>query len=345
MKYAFALAGGGTRGAFEVGVWKALKELGIEIEAIAGTSIGAVNGAIFASGTDGAEMWKRIKATDVADISGSNLFSITSIIPTIKKLQEGGIDSSAFKDLLDKNIDENTIRTSGIDYGLCTFRTDTKKCEELFLEKIPNGKLTEYIMASASFPLFKPTQINGVSYSDGGLRNNLPINMLIERGYKNIISVSVKGLGIVKNIDRCGVNIIEINCRTPEVGFMDFDTDSIAESIKSGYFECMRVFGEYFGKHYSIERKSYLEARMIYGPALIRGLEDAAKLCKINPYRVYTFNELKTLVLKSFNKNTKLRLAVYMIKKKLPGSSFYDSFKKVFSAANAVVYLLNERGN
>jgi NTE family protein len=47
-KYALALAGGGTRGAFQVGVWHALGELGIEISAITGTSIGAVNGAMFA---------------------------------------------------------------------------------------------------------------------------------------------------------------------------------------------------------------------------------------------------------------------------------------------------------
>ena len=54
--------------------------------------------------------------------------------------------------------------------------------------------------------------------------------MLIDRGYDTIISVSVKGPGVVKNIDRCGINIIEINAHSPEIGIMDFDTDAIAES-------------------------------------------------------------------------------------------------------------------
>ena len=46
-EYGLVLAGGGTKGAYEVGAWKALKELNINITAIVGTSIGAINGALF----------------------------------------------------------------------------------------------------------------------------------------------------------------------------------------------------------------------------------------------------------------------------------------------------------
>ena len=46
-EYGLVLAGGGTRGAYQVGVWKALQELGIKITAITGASIGALNGALF----------------------------------------------------------------------------------------------------------------------------------------------------------------------------------------------------------------------------------------------------------------------------------------------------------
>ena len=46
-EYGLVLAGGGTRGAYQVGVWKALIELGIKIKGIVGTSIGALNGALF----------------------------------------------------------------------------------------------------------------------------------------------------------------------------------------------------------------------------------------------------------------------------------------------------------
>ena len=48
--YGLILAGGGAKGAYQIGAWKALIELGIQIEAIAGTSIGAINGAFIAQG-------------------------------------------------------------------------------------------------------------------------------------------------------------------------------------------------------------------------------------------------------------------------------------------------------
>ncbi len=339
MKYALALAGGGTRGAFQVGVWNALKELGIEISAITGTSIGAVNGAFFASGLDAKTLWENIKASDVAEIDGDNMFSLPSLISALKKMPEGGVDASAFKELLMSGIDEDTVRDSGIDYGLCTYRTDTRKSVELFLDTIPHGKLVDFILASACFPMFKPVTIDGVEYSDGGIRNNIPENMLISRGYDTIISVSVKGVGLIRAIDKCGVNIIDINCRTPEVGIMDFDHDAISESIKSGYFECMRAFGKYSGKYYSIDNNSYKAAQLCYGEDMILGLEEAADMCKIDPYKVYTFKELRDAVLSSYKSNRTLRLMTSAMSKELPGRGVLDSFGRMFRAANAIIYL------
>ncbi len=343
MKYALALAGGGTRGAFQVGVWQALKELGIEISAVCGTSIGAVNGAMFVSGKDGEALWKSIKAQNVADIKGDNMFSLTSLVSLAKKISEGGVDASAFGEFLSDVLNEDDVRNSHIDFGLCTFRTDTKESKELFIEDIPQGQLLQFILASASFPLFKPVNIDGAEYSDGALRNNLPVNMLIERGYDTIISVSVKGPGVVKNIDRCGINIINIDCHSPEVGVMDFDTTAIAESIKSGYYECMRVFGRYYGETYSITPESFAEARLAYGPEIISGLEEAASMCKINPYTVYTFDELVDRVLKEYKNYAPLKLMTAAMEKNLPGKNMLDGLGKIFRAANSVTYLKNKK--
>ncbi len=339
MKYALALGGGGTRGAFEVGVWQALKDLGIRVSAIAGTSIGAVNGAIFASGCDGEELWKSIKAQDVVDIKSDNMFSLDSLISVAKKVSEGGVDTSAFLKLLEKVIDEDAVRNSGILYGLCTFRTDTKESLELFINQIPKGELVQYIMASASFPLFKPTKINGTEYSDGAWRNNLPINMLIDRGYDTIISVSVKGPGVIRPIDQSGVNVINIHCRTPEVGVMDFDPKSISESIKNGYYECMRVFGRYEGDKYSVTPETYNHARMVFGPQIVTGILEAAEICKLDPYRVYDFDELCHAVFEGAKNNTKLKLMIVAMESEIPGKSILDSLGKTFRAANSIVYL------
>ena len=341
MKYALALGGGGTRGAFEVGVWHALNELGIEIEAITGTSIGAVNGAVFASGLDADELWLNIRASDIAEIKGNNLFSPMSLFGAVKDLTSGGIDASAFKEFLARHIDENCVRKSGIDYGLCTYRTDTKKSEELFIEDIPDGKLLDYIFASACFPMFKPAKIDGVEYSDGAMRNNLPVNMLIERGYDTIICVSVKGVGMIKSIDQCGVNIININCRTPEVGLMEFDKKSISKSIKNGYYECMRVFGKYSGDYYAITRDSFDSAIFTYGKDIVSGIEEAALMCNTDPYKVYTFDELCHCVLSSYKSSHKLRFLVYAMRREYRGRGILDSLGKYFRAANSIVYLSN----
>lgn len=51
MEYGLVLAGGGVRGAYQIGVWKALKELKIKVSAVSGVSIGAVNGALFVQGS------------------------------------------------------------------------------------------------------------------------------------------------------------------------------------------------------------------------------------------------------------------------------------------------------
>ena len=339
MKYALALGGGGTRGAFQVGVWEALNELGIEVSAIAGTSVGAINGAAFASGVAAKELWLDITAADIAETDGDNMFSPASLISMLKKIPEGGLESDSFKSMLNERIDESAVRNSDIIYGLCTYRADTRKGEELFLDNIPEGELNDYIFASACLPFFKAAEIEGAKYYDGGLYINLPIDMLIEKGYDTIISVSVKGVGLVRAVDNCGVNIIEINCKTPEVGLMEFDRNAISESIKSGYYECMRVFGKYSGEYYSIDSDSYKSTQLRFGADIISGLEEAAMMCEIDRYRVYTVGELLGCVLEKYKSVLRLRLMTAAMEKNLPGRGALDSLGKLFRAANAIIYL------
>jgi len=67
MKRAIALCGGGTKGAYELGAWKALKEMGIEYHIVTGTSIGAINGALMTSRDYdlALELWNTIRMEDV----------------------------------------------------------------------------------------------------------------------------------------------------------------------------------------------------------------------------------------------------------------------------------------
>lgn len=343
MKYALALAGGGTRGAFQAGVWEALKELGIEVSAIVGASVGAVNGAAFAAGADVKNLWLNISASDIAKTEGDNMFSPSAVLSMLKTIPEGGLEADAFLSLLHRTIDEDAVRNSDIEYGLCTYNVNKKKGEELFCDEIAKGELIDYIFASACLPIFKAAEIDGERYYDGGLYNNLPIDMLTARGYDTIISVSVKGVGVVRPADTCGVNIIEINCKAPEVGIMEFDRESIIKSMKSGYFECMRVFGKYSGKIYSIDNASYRAAQLKLGSELLSGMEEAAQLCGADRYRVYTIPELAEEILWKYESALRLRLMVGAMEKSLPGKRALDALGKLHRAANAIIYLKKHR--
>lgn len=343
MKYALCLAGGGTRGAFQAGVWQALRELKMDITAITGTSIGAVNGAMFAMGEDTADMWSNINVDDIVDVprKNSDLLSPSSLLSLAKNGTNGGLDTTPFRRLLTSLISEERLRGSGIEFGLCTFSVTDKRSVELFLDDIPDGRVVDYILASACFPIFKPVIIDGKEYSDGSARNNLPINMLTSRGYDTIISVSVKGVGVIRDFDSCGANVIKIKSPVPEVGLMDFDRDSIKRSIKSGYFECMKTFGKFFGNTYSFNRDSYHDAVSVFGEELIAGIESAAKILGIDRFVPYDFEELARAVLSSYKKSPRLKhLASYIENGK---SGFIheklDLLGDLFAAANSIVYL------
>ena len=68
--YALALEGGGARGAYQVGVWKALAEKGIGFNAVSGTSVGALNGAMFAMGEldKAMDIWQNIAFSKVMNV-------------------------------------------------------------------------------------------------------------------------------------------------------------------------------------------------------------------------------------------------------------------------------------
>lgn len=341
MKYALALGGGGTRGAFQAGVWRALNELGIEIGVITGTSIGAVNGAVFASGADTEQLWRSVTPEKIVCLpeGENNMFSLSAIGSFIRKGFDGGFDISPFRRLLTKYVSEERLRKSPVDFGLCTYSSSDKNPVELFLRDIPNGKLIDYLLASACFPMFKPVIINGKEYTDGGIRNNIPENMLINRGCKDIISVSARGVGMVRDTDRGGINVIDIK---PEKtgGLMDFDRAAIDRSIRLGYLQTLRCFGGCLGTELYIDIRSYLKAVSIYGQPAVEGLEKAALLLDADVLKLYEFDSLVAEVLKKRTNNEKLNRIIRIIKSKAPGyfRCKLDIFGEYFEAANAVIY-------
>ena len=120
----------------------------------------------------------------------------------------------------------------------------------------------------------------------------MPVNMLLDKGIRNIITVDVKGIGVYRSFNTAGRNIIDITCGCPKTGIMDFDNDGITKSIQEGYLDCMRTFGRYEGDIYYIDSSDYRTSRMVYSRELIAGLEHAARVFDVDTLRAYTVREL-----------------------------------------------------
>ena len=205
-EYGLILAGGGARGSYQLGVWKALQEMNIKIAAVAGTSVGAINGAIFAQKDFelAKRVWENIDYDVIFDFAlfdaeKRSKMSFQEKIDYVKNIiKNRGLDTHALKVLLSQNIDEEKIRKSDIFYGLVTFSLTDMKPIVKYIDEIPEGKLVEYIMASAAFPLFQDHIVDDKLYVDGGVYDNVPVSVLADKGFKNLIVVDLSAIGRVK---------------------------------------------------------------------------------------------------------------------------------------------------
>ncbi len=260
------LEGGGAKGAYHIGVYRALIESGISIDGVTGSSIGAINGAIIAQG-DGVlawDIWSGMTNQAVFDIdeqferelrtTGLSVSTISNGISIIKKMvHDGGIDTGKIKAFIDRHIDEKRLRESSVDFGLVTYSITSSTPMELMLEDIPHGKLTDYILASASFPGFKLETIDGERLVDGGVWDNLPVSMLQDRGYDTIIAVRTNAVGRVKKTSQFGTVRIDI-CPSEDLGLLlDFDPQRETRNLNLGYLDTLRLYRGLLGTRYYIE--------------------------------------------------------------------------------------------
>lgn len=306
MSYGLVFAGGGAKGAYEIGVWDALNRMGIEISAVTGVSIGSVNGAMFAQGdfARAKEIWECIQLSDIVTINAAdmnNMFSMKNLISIASEVYKNkGLDIGPLENLLKSIIDEEKIRNSGIDFGLATYSLTDKKIIELFIDQIPSGKLVEYILASACLPGFRQRVIDGKTFIDGGVNNNMPVDMMLKRGYKDIIAVDIGGVGIVKSVIDIGVNIINIKCSDSIIGTMQFETDAIKQCIKRGYYDTYKAFGKLCGDKYYFNTMSYYRAKARMSDKMIHNIESAGEMFGIEKNAAYNFDEFTAGVLANY---------------------------------------------
>ena len=263
------LEGGGAKGAYHIGAYKALKEMGVEIDGVAGTSVGALNGAMIAQeDIDRAyELWNNMTYSRVINANDEDIEKIKKgklKIEDIKDISEKikgvisekGVDITPLKELLYDVINEEKVRRSGKDFGIVTVSSTDLKPLEIYIEDIPQGKLVEYLMASAYLPVFKREKIDGKDFIDGGIYDNVPMGLLINKGYEDLIVVRTHGLGRNRRINKKNLNIRYISPRESLGRTLDFDTKTCRFNLKLGYFDAFKAIKQLKGnKYYIIPKK------------------------------------------------------------------------------------------
>lgn len=265
-KLALVLEGGGARGAYQAGVLKALFEEGYKFDGVAGTSVGALNGVMVAQNAfeDSLKIWDKIDFANVLDINnyyGENLVNKVFDQETVKYFYgyikkmfgQGGLDTTKIKNIIKSNIDEKVLRSSGIDFGVMTFSLTEKQPLPIFLEDMPNGSVADYVMASASFPGFQKTIVEGQQFIDGGVYDNMPINMIIDRGYKDIVAIETKSFIPKRRVNSKGSQIHYIVPSEKPGRVMNFTPESTERAILIGYYDALRILKNYAGSSYYID--------------------------------------------------------------------------------------------
>jgi len=286
-----ALEGGGARGAYHIGVYKAYLENGYKFDGFVGTSIGAINAAVFASGDFdiALRLWENISLDQLFDEEIAEIlqFAPSKIdknfpgnikIALSKIFTDKGVDTTKIRKFITAYIDEEKIRHSGVDLGLVTYSRSDREAHEVFIEDIAKGKLIDYIMASASLPGFTAQMIGDKKFIDGGVYNNCPINMLIDKGYDEIIAVRTNSFGRFRKYDK-NANVTLIKTNGDLAGTLAFSSENSASDIRQGYFDGLRAIDDLLGRNYYLKKtnlKGRVQKLMLLDPVKLPYLETFA---------------------------------------------------------------------
>ena len=165
-KIGIALSGGGAKGIAHIGVIRALLENGIEPTIVSGTSAGSIIGSLYAAGVSTDNMEKLI-----ADSSIMKIFRVVGIPGS------GLVKLDYLKERLAEFIPEDSFESLNFPLFVCA--TNLNQGKAVYFSA---GTIFDKVVASCSVPwLFKPIEIDGQMYVDGGITNNMPASILRDK--------------------------------------------------------------------------------------------------------------------------------------------------------------------
>jgi len=258
MRRAVVLSGGGGKGSYQIGVWKALKKLHKKYQVVTGTSVGALNGAYMVQKDlkKAIETWENIDygtifddALEIKTKKDALNFYVKGIV------KDKGMKIENLETLVQKTIDEHKFRKSKIDYGLVTYNLSKMEPVCVKKEEIEKGKLCDYLIASSScFPVFHKKKIESDQYIDGGYYDNVPFELALTFHVDEIIVVDLRAPGIKRKWNNPNVKLVWISPKNKLNSFLSFNSKEAKKNIRLGYNDTMKAFKKYDGDFFTFKK-------------------------------------------------------------------------------------------
>ncbi|MCD4741659.1 MAG: patatin-like phospholipase family protein [Desulfobacteraceae bacterium] len=195
-KVGLALGSGSARGWAHIGVIRALAEAGVRVDYIAGTSIGALVGAVYASG--GIDTLEEV----VLQLDWKKIAYLSDVVFP----KSGLIDGKKIAGFIQNHLKE--INIEDLPLPFCAVSTDMTTGNEIAIKE---GNIIEAVRASISVPgIFTPVKKNGVFLVDGGLTNPVPVSVVRQMGADFVIAVDLNH-NIIGNTDSGKITDINMN--------------------------------------------------------------------------------------------------------------------------------------
>ena len=265
--YALALEGGGAKGAYQIGAWKALREAGVKIDAVAGTSVGALNGALIVMGDlEKAEaIWENIRYSQVMDVDDETMSRLLKgdvkldelddvALQMLEVVKKRGFDVTPLREWIAQVVDEKTVRESPTELFINTFSLSDGKLLELRAKDLPEGTLCDMLLASAYLPVFRSEKLGGKRYADGGLRDVLPLHVLIEHGYRDILALRLFGIGLERPVKiPADTRVFTVEPTVDLGSTLEFEPAQSRENLRAGYYDTQRFLYGLRGTKYYVD--------------------------------------------------------------------------------------------
>ncbi len=259
LKRGIALAGGGARGAYQIGALKALKIHGYldDIHAISGVSVGSLNACLLAMDAldEAEELWLNLKEDSLftKDASWLNML----VKENVKLITDGAFKTDKLEIIMDEMLDFEVLRKKDIYIALSFVAEKKHSLTEAIKTNIKNlferEKHIEYrnlkgmddqqihanLIASCALPVaFKPVEIEGKTYLDGGLLDNTPYKPLIDAGCDEVIVIDLFRFSLKNMRRKDSIDGVKMNYIYPKKnlhGILDFKKEHLQARFDLGY--------------------------------------------------------------------------------------------------------------